>query len=236
MIEEMPYRAVFFDAGETLVYAHPSFPELLSTVLAEEGLRAQPDEIREALPKVAEVFTRATEQRELWSTSPERSRRFWAGVYRTLLAELGLPFTQAIADRLYSVFTNVSNYRLFPDALPVLRKLREAGLGMGLISNFEEWLERLLDAVEVTTFFDVRVISGIEGIEKPDPDIFRLALERLGARPEESLYVGDNVTYDVEPARQVGMTGVLLDRRDRYPDFDGLRIASLDELPPLLGL
>ena len=236
MIEAMPYRAVFFDAGETLVYAHPSFPELLSTVLRDEGLDADPDAIRDALPKVADVFTRATEQRELWSTSPERSRRFWAGVYRTLLGELGLPFTRGVADRLYSVFTDVSNYRLFPDALPVLRKLREAGLRMGLISNFEEWLERLLEAVEVTTFFDVRVISGIEGIEKPDPEIFRVALERLGARPEESVYVGDNVTYDIEPAREVGMTGVLLDRRGRYADFEGPRIESLDELPSLLEL
>jgi putative hydrolase of the HAD superfamily len=236
MIESMPYRAVFFDAGETLVYAHPSFPELLSTVLRDEGMEADPEAIREALPQVAEVFTRATERRELWSTSPERSRRFWAGVYRTLLGELGLPFTTGVAGRLYSVFTDVSNYRLFPDALPVLRKLREAGLRMGLISNFEEWLERLLEAVEVTTFFDVRVISGIEGIEKPDPEIFRVALERLGARPEESVYVGDNVTYDVEPAREVGMTGVLLDRRGRYADFEGPRIESLDELPSLLEL
>jgi putative hydrolase of the HAD superfamily len=236
MIEAMPYRAVFFDAGETLVYAHPSFPELLSTVLRDEGLHADPDAIRDALPKVADVFTRATEQRELWSTSPERSRRFWAGVYRTLLGELGLPFTRGVADRLYSVFTDVSNYRLFPDALPVLRKLREAGLRMGLISNFEEWLERLLEAVEVTTFFDVRVISGIEGIEKPDPEIFRVALERLGARPQESVYVGDNVAYDIDPAREVGMTGVLLDRRGRYADFEGPRIESLDELPSLLEL
>jgi putative hydrolase of the HAD superfamily len=236
MIESMPYRAVFFDAGETLVYAHPSFPELLSTVLREKGLDAHPDAIRDALPKVADVFTRATEQRELWSTSPERSRQFWAGVYRTLFRELGLPFTAEVAERLYSVFTDVSNYRLFPDALPVLRKLREAGLQTGLISNFEEWLERLLEAVEVTAFFDVRVISGIEGIEKPDPQIFRLAMDRLRVPPEVSAYVGDSLTYDVEPAREVGMTGVLLDRRGRYPDFDGLRIESLDELPSLLGL
>jgi putative hydrolase of the HAD superfamily len=236
MIGGVPYRAVFFDAGETLLSAHPSFPELLTTVLREEGLDTTTDAIREALPEVAGVFTSATERKELWSTSPDRSRRFWGEVYRTLLAQLGLPFTEELALRLYSVFTDVSNYRLFPDTLPVLRKLRDAGLRMGLISNFEEWLERLLEAVEATSFFDVRVISGIEGMEKPDPAIFRLALERLGARPADSLYVGDNVTYDVEPARAVGMTAVLLDRRGRSPEFDGLRITSLDELPPLLGL
>jgi putative hydrolase of the HAD superfamily len=236
MIESVPYRAVFFDAGETLVYPHPSFPELLSAVLRNEGMEIDPEKIREALPVVAEVFTRATERGELWSTSADRSRLFWAGLYRTLLQELSLPFTESLAERLYAVFTDVENYRLFPDALPVLRKLQEAGLRMGLISNFEEWLERLLEAVGVTAFFDVRVISGIEGIEKPDPQIFRVALERLAVRPEESVYVGDNLTYDVQPAQQIGMTGVLLDRRGRYLDFEGHRIASLDELPSLLGL
>jgi putative hydrolase of the HAD superfamily len=232
----VPYRAVFFDAGETLVHPHPSFPELLSLVLREDGLEASPEAIRDRLPVVADLFTRATEEGLLWSTSPERSRQFWATLYRTLLAELGLPFTESLARRLYSVFTDVSNYRLFPDALPVLGKLRDAGLGLGLISNFEEWLERLLEAVEVTSFFDVRVISGVEGIEKPDPRIFRVAMERLGTRAEESAYVGDNVTYDVDPARRLGMTAILLDRRDRHLDFAGLRIASLDELPAVLGL
>ena len=90
--------------------------------------------------------------------------------------------------------------------------------------------------MEVTSFFDVRVISGLEGVEKPDPKIFLVALERLGAGAKESAYVGDNVTYDMEPAQEVGMTGVLLDRRARHPDFPGLRITSLDELPAVLGL
>ena len=227
---------MLFDAGETIVYPHPSFPELLSTVLRGEGHEVTPETIREALPVVVELFTKATEAGELWSTSPERSRRFWANLYRTLLSELGVPFTDSIGERLYTVFTDVSNYRVFPDAIPVLQKLRDAGLALGLISNFEDWLERLLDAVEVSAFFQARVISGIEGIEKPDPRIFQLALDRLGVRAEESVYVGDSVTYDIEPAEAAGMTGVLLDRRDRFPEHHGVRIRSLDELPAQLGL
>ena len=232
----MSIRAVFFDAGETLVHPHPSFPELLSQTLRAEGVNVGPDAIREQLPAIAGMFTKATEEGELWSTSPERSRRFWAGVYRALLGELGLPFTDEMAERLYGVFTDVANYRLFPDAVPVLEKLRGAGLRLGLISNFEEWLERLLDSVEATVFFDTVVISGVEGVEKPDPRIFRLGLDRVGVRAEEAVYVGDSVAYDVGPANAVGMTAVLLDRRGRYPDHEGPRIASLDELPAVLGL
>jgi putative hydrolase of the HAD superfamily len=71
-------------------------------------------------------------------------------------------------------------------------------------------------------------------VEKPDPKIFLLALDRIGVEPPEAVYVGDSVHFDVEPATAVGMLGVLLDRRSRYPDHAGVRIASLEELPGIL--
>lgn len=232
----MAYRTVFFDAGETIVYPHPSFPELLAQILREAGQDLDPAVIREKLHVVADIFTNAASEGELWSTSPERSRRFWDRVYRRLLGELGVPFGDELARAIYETFTDLANYRLFPDVLATLNRLRSAGIRMGVVSNFEEWLERLLESLGVTTYFDVRVISGVEGVEKPDPKIFRLALERMEALPEESAYVGDSPQFDVEPATSVGMTGVLLDRRGRFPDHHGPRITSLDELPDVLGL
>ncbi|MFL5799917.1 MAG: HAD family hydrolase [Actinomycetota bacterium] len=230
-------RAVLFDAGETLLSAHPSFPELLATTLRTEGHdHVTPGLIHDQVRLVGPLFEEATKQGRLWSTSAEESLAFWSELYRVLLGALGVPFTEELARTLYGTFTDVANYRLFDDALPVLAKLRDAGLRLGLISNFEQWLERLLEHLEVTDFFEVRVISGVEGMEKPDPKIFRLALDRMGVAPEHAAYVGDNVTYDVEPAAALGMTGVLLDRRGRNEDFQGLRIASLDELPGVLGL
>jgi len=230
------YRAVFFDAGETIVYPHPSFPDLLAQILRQEGHELAPAAIREKLHVVADIFTNAASAGELWSTSPERSRRFWDRVYTRLLGELGVPFGGSLAAAIYGTFTDLANYRLFPDVLGTLDRIRAAGVRMGVVSNFEEWLERLLESLGVTKYFDVRVISGVEGVEKPDPKIFRLALERMAALPEESAYVGDSPQFDVEPATAVGMTGVLLDRRGRFPNHHGPRISSLDELPEVLGL
>ncbi len=232
----MKYRAVFFDAGETLVHPHPSFPELVVEVLREAGHDVEPALIREKLHVVSDRFLRAAREQELWSTSPERSRAFWAGVYRTLLAEMGVPFGDGLAEAFYRTFTDVSNYRLFPDALPVLERLRREELTLGVVSNFEEWLERLLESLDVIPFFEVRVISGVEGYEKPDPRLFELALERVGVEAAESVYVGDHPFFDTEPASAVGMFAVLIDRRGRYPDHPGPRIASLDELPAVIGL
>lgn len=230
------YRAVFFDAGGTLVDPHPTFTELLSQTLKDEGYDVEPEAIVERLPLLGGHFDRAAREQELWSTSPERSRAFWGAMYRELMQDLGFPFPQALAQRLYDVFTDPSNYHLFPDVPDVLDKLQRAGLALGVISNFEEWLERLLDFLEITGYFDVRVISGVEGMEKPDPAIFRLALDRAGVSAAESVYVGDSVAFDVEPAAAVGMTAVLVDRWGRHPQHDGIRITTMDDLPAVVGL
>ena len=118
--------------------------------------------------------------------------------------------------------------------VPALDELESSGLVLAIVSNFEAWLEDLLGLLGVRDRFPVRVISGREGVEKPDPRIFELALERLGLDAADAMYVGDNPEFDVEPATALGMTAVLLDRRERFPDMDGMRIADLRELPGLV--
>src|SRR5204863_6411168 len=105
-----------------------------------------------------------------------------------------------LPERLYGEFTDLTNYRLFDDVEPVLARLRAAGLLLGVISNFEAWLELLLEHLGVADMFDLQVISGVEGLEKPDPAIFRLALESSGVEPAEAVYVRDNPWFDYETA------------------------------------
>jgi putative hydrolase of the HAD superfamily len=232
----MRYAAVFFDAGETLVHPHPTFPDLFAAILRREGHDVDAETIRDRIHVVYDRFREAADTNELWTTSPERSRRFWHDVYTIFLADLGIADGDGLVDAVYREFTDLANYALFEDVPPVLDRLRAAGLTLGVVSNFEEWLERLLERLGVREYFDVRVISGVEGLEKPDPRIFQLALERAGVGAAESVYVGDNPEFDVDPALALGMFPVLIDRRDRYPEATVARIASLDELPDVVGL
>jgi FMN phosphatase YigB (HAD superfamily) len=78
------------------------------------------------------------------------------------------------------------------------------------------------------------VISGIEGIEKPDERIYRLALERARVDATDAAYVGDNPEFDVDPPAALGMFPVLVDRRDRFPDHLGARVRDLRDLPAIL--
>ncbi len=236
----MDWKGIFFDAGETLLYPHPSYAEVFAEVLREHGHRVDPAAVQEIVSASSERFNEilSSEEARLWSTSPDRSRTLWDSIYRWFLADVGIAASEhdRLVDALYTRFTDVASYRLHPDALPTLDRLRGTELTLGLISNFEEWLERLLEQLEVHHYFDVTVISGIEGVEKPDAKIFQIALDRAGLRAEDAVYVGDNPVFDVDAARDVGMFPVLIDRRGRHPDAAAVRITSLEDLPAAIGL
>ena len=230
----MRFRAVFFDAGETLVHPAPSFPELFARVVTEQGHPREPVAISEGLTMVSDEFRRASREQALWTTTPERSRRFWLGVYDRFLEVLDLPRGDGLADTLYRAFTDRANYAAFDDVTPTLVGLRDAGLALGVISNYEAWLEDLLADLGLTRLLPIRVVSGVEGVEKPDPAIFLLALERAGLSAAEVVYVGDVPDFDYEPPAALGMFPVLIDRRERHAGFDGTRVTDLRDLPALL--
>jgi putative hydrolase of the HAD superfamily len=234
IIRRMRFRAIFFDAGETLVHPHPSFPELFASVLEREGFPVGVDAVHEQVHHVGERFSQAARAEELWTTSPERSRAFWLSVYERFLEGMGLPTGDGLHETLYREFTDLANYALFDDVAPALASLRGGGTRLGVVSNFEEWLERLLGHLGVLEIFDVRVISGLEGVEKPDPRIYRLALDRAGVEPGEAAFVGDSPEFDIDPPAAIGMYPVLIDRRDRHPGFAGVRISRLTDLPAVL--
>lgn len=226
---------VFFDAGETIVYPHPSFAELFAEVCANRGYAVSARAVSDVQERLAPHLVDLAEETgvEQGVTLSDRdSRVFWTYLYRRFTSELGLDDDLLVQD-LFGLFRKTSTYRLFDDVLPTLGLLERQGYRLGLISNFEGWLEKLLVELEVGHLFDVSVISGVEGVEKPDPAIYRLALERAGVAPEAAVHVGDSIRLDIEPAAAVGMRGILIDRAERYPDAPS-RITSLEELPQVV--
>jgi len=255
-----PVRAVFLDVGGTLAYPHPSFHGLIAQVCQANGLAVKPEEAERAEPA---VWARIAERDDVgrgFSVSADKSQAFWLFVYRSFLTELGHPAAAEtdLPQRLLDTFVRLENYRLYDDALPALDALRGTEVTLGVLSNWEEWLERLMVSLGIREYFDFAVISGLTGHEKPDREIFLAALEAAGTRPDESVHVGDSLKDDVAGAQAVGIRGVLLDRRgvatvpiaamaaaSVQTDDRGLkssevvpdaRITSLLELPELLGL
>jgi putative hydrolase of the HAD superfamily len=227
---------VFFDAGETLLHPHPSFPELFARVANASGYPMDVERVNDVQQQLAPHLVELAHETgiEKPSLDPDDSLVFWSHLYRRLLAELDIQ-DEELVQKMYDTFSSSASYRLFDDALPALKEIEGAGYRLGLISNFEEWLEEMLVELEVGHVFDTSIISGIEGIEKPDPEIYRKALQRAGVAAGSAVHIGDSPKMDVEPASSVGMQTILLDRYDRYADAEGPRVRSLREIPSLLS-
>ncbi len=227
---------VFFDAGETIIHPHPSFPELFAVVCQRHNVEVSASDVEAVQERLAPHLIDLAEDTGVNQPSldPEDSLKFWTFLYRRFLEELDVQ-DERLPQQLYNTFSNSTSYKVFDDVLPALTTLEENGYRLGLISNFEGWLENILVEQELGESFDVSVISGLEGLEKPDPAIYRLAIERAGVEPERAVHVGDSVKMDVEPATEVGMKAVLLDRVGRYRDSGHLSLTSLEGLPTLVS-
>lgn len=97
---------------------------------------------------------------------------------------------------------------LFPHALDTLIKLK-ARYKIGIITNGREDLQSaVIDACGLKPFMDVILISETEGVKKPNQDIFMKALNILGVRPQNSVYIGDNPIADIQGAYRAGLKAV----------------------------
>jgi putative hydrolase of the HAD superfamily len=232
VLHDHPIRLVLFDVGSTLVDPHPSAQELVLRVLQRHGLAVDPQMLSEAEPRAwKEVAHLLPFQRY----GQEESRAFWDAFYSALIGHLGHAPEATVQGALYEEFQRLENWRLYPDAVPTLQELRSRGFRLGVVSNWEEWLENLLLALEIHPLFDIIVASGPFGRAKPHPSIFEHALELGGVTAAEAVHVGDNPRDDIEGARAAGLRPILIDRRDRHAAIEIERIRALDELLGLLG-
>ncbi|KAL0442294.1 UNVERIFIED_CONTAM: Rhythmically expressed2 protein [Sesamum latifolium] len=133
---------------------------------------------------------------------------------------------EKVFKRIYATFGSSAPYTIFPDSQPFLRWLRGKGIIVGIVSNAEyRYQDVILPALGLHqgSEWDFGVFSGLEGVEKPDPRMYQIALERAGnIAPEEALHIGDSMRKDYLPAKSVGMHALLLDRF-KTPDAETWR-------------
>jgi putative hydrolase of the HAD superfamily len=122
----------------------------------------------------------------------------------------------------------------FPDLHHVLSTLKREGYFLGLITNGREDLQTsTIEALKIAPFFDIILISESFGIKKPDPRIFKHALNQLGVEPSNAVYVGDHPINDVEASIRSGMKGVW--KKTECWDGEGIQYI-IEELSDLLRL
>lgn len=232
-----PLRAIFLDIGDTVLRANPSWEGVYALALEEHGVTVEPTALRDALRKTYHHGRYGLE--EGFEATPETSLRRAVEMDKQALDSLGIgPMPDEFFTRLSELFMLVSSWHVFPDALAALEALRARGLIIGAVSNWIWQLPELLHSLELVAHFDFVAVSARVGYEKPHPEIFRYALRQAGVEPDEALHVGDHIDADVAGAQSVGISAVLIDRRERFTEADipeGLPlIRSLAELLPIV--
>ncbi len=230
-------QAVFFDAAGTLFTVRGAVGEIYARLARAHGKEAAASELeaefRRCFPHMpAMAFPGAAPEH-----IPELERHWWRSLVQRVVAPLGpFPSFDAYFEALFACFAHPQSWQLYPDTEETLSRLRQRGLRLGIISNFDSRLFGLLHGLGIAHFFDAVVISTRAGAAKPQRAIFLQALSALDVHPEQALHVGDNYAADIVGARTAGLVPVLI---DRHLDPGGasqcrFTIRSLTELPALV--
>jgi putative hydrolase of the HAD superfamily len=213
------YPVILFDAGDTLIGPRESFGAVYARVLRTLSVDLPAADLDRGLRAGWAEFNRThTPGKDRYSTYPGGEAQYWLHfVERALQHTPGGPFPANLPrnalEPLRDAFRDPHAWVVFPDVVPALDELRSMGVRLGVVSNWDSRLPGLLEDLGLARYFDAMVVSGLEGVEKPAPEIFLRAVARLEGDPETTLHVGDVPELDEAGARAAGLASVLIDRR-----------------------
>ncbi len=225
-------RAVFFDAGGTLLYPHPSVGEVYARVAAEHGVKTQPELLNQ-------IFREVWDQKDglsMAAFSDEKSeKKWWREIVREVFSRVEkFDDFEVFFDDLYDQFASPQTWQLFDETHSVLEHFKSRGYVVGMISNWDRRLLKLCDAFDITKYFDFMLISALYGKAKPHRDIFSEALRLSGVQANEALHVGDSLEDDVQGALASGIRAMWLNRHARGHEKTGVHaiyvISNLNEM------
>ena len=218
----MTLDAIFLDAGGVLV--NPNWIRV-SEALARRGVGVEPARLA-----AAEAYAkRDLDTAARIQTTTDRSRG-WE-YFNLVLTHAGVALSAATDDALAELHEYHRQHNLWEsvpaEVPPALAALRRLGLRLVVVSNSNGTLHAKLERLGLRSAFD-HVLDSFElGVEKPDPAIFRLALERAGSSAASTLHVGDFFHIDVVGARAAGLHAWLIDSAGLYADSDCPRFPNL---------
>lgn len=218
-------ETLFLDAGGVLVF--PNWQRVAAT-LADYGVHVSSEALMNAEPDAKFAIDQS-----IRTGSSTDSQRAWQYM-ELVLEKAGIPLSDATAAALAELRTYHAEHNLWeyvPDGVvPALDRLSRLGLKLVVVSNANGVLHRMFDRLGLTRYFHCVCDSFLEGVEKPDPAFFQIALQRSGAIPATTTHVGDLYYVDVVGARNAGLDAVLLDPHGLYVDYDVVRVRSLDDV------
>lgn len=210
-------KVIFFDAVGTLFGVKGSVGEIYSAIARSFGVLASPDALDQAFYQVFKDAPAPTFPEVPSAQLQSAEFQWWRDVIHRTFQEVGVVHQFLDFDifftRLYNHFATANPWELYPDVIPCLQRWRNQGMPLGVISNFDSRLYRVLNALDLESFFTTVTISSEVGAAKPDPKIFQSAIAHYDVSPEHTWHIGDSRREDYEAAKALGMHGFLLKRK-----------------------
>ena len=241
----LPFDVLLFDLGDTLVYFDGDWVEVWNR--ADQVLDAS---LRAAGLSLPATFIQDFRQRmQVYYRQRDTEFIEYTMLYmlRTMILELGLTDIpdSVLQKGLEAMFTiTQAHWQPETDALPTLQALRQRGYRLGMVSNSSDDsnVYDLVDKARVRSFFEIIITSAAEGIRKPNPRIFRKALDFFGVLPQRAAMIGDTLGADILGAQNTGMSSIWVTRRANVPGNQAhadtitpdAAVATLTELVDLL--
>jgi len=215
-------RTVFFDLDDTLVDQETAAVDAAVAWAAEHGVHDE--DVAQRWMSISEFHYARYQRRELTFAQQRRARA------REFLS---LDVGDDDADAVFAGYLQryEAGWTLFDDAIPALRRARAAGLSPVIFTNGDEDHQRKkLDMLGLDSESDALIASSSLPAGKPDARAFQGALERVGARAQEALMIGNSLEKDVRGAQRAGLRAILIDRHGRQRDPDVPVVRSLGEV------
>ncbi len=227
----LSFSTFVFDVGGTLLRLdYAAVAQIYVDAGAARGITLNRAKAGAVLEELENQVPLRQKQRQV-SLENDNGKSFWGEFFTEGFRRLGVrgDVSREVTE-IRERFQRGEFEALFDDVIPALTALYARGKQLGILSNFSPNLENLLRQLDIHHYFSFFVVSGIVGVEKPDPRIFDWAVGAAKRPCHEIVYVGDSIFHDIEGAQRAGVAAILVDRQDRYHEFSGARVCDLREL------
>ncbi|XP_068172061.1 haloacid dehalogenase-like hydrolase domain-containing protein 3 isoform X1 [Antennarius striatus] len=234
-----PLQWVLWDVTNTLLKVRASVGEQYCKEAERMGLNLDPVEVDAAFRQVYQHH--CSKYPNYGITHSMDGQTWWMGVVQDTFSHCRVQdpiLVKTMASNLYHNFCSAENWEVFSDSQKALESCSSLGLKLGVVSNFDKRLERILHVCGLLPHFSFLITSEEAGVAKPNPSIFDQALQKCGTLAASVAHVGDDYVNDYLTSRSMGIHGFLLDRHNKYKNSVPRqhRLSSLEELSSHLQL
>jgi putative hydrolase of the HAD superfamily len=209
-------KVIFLDAVGTLFGVKGSVGEAYSAIAQKFAVKVAPDLLDAAFIESFKASHPLAFPGVALAKIPELEYQWWKAIAKTTFASAGVldRFSDfgAFFRQLYVYFATAAPWYVYPDVVPALQHWQQQGIELGIISNFDSRIYKVLESLRLQTFFSSITISTEIGAAKPDKAIFIAALKKHNCSPQEAWHIGDSLKEDYRGARAAGLQAFSLER------------------------